>query len=83
MSGRRENQEPPPTDPEALAKALELELMQKRLEWQKARGRRGAWRALSLLFLLLVILAALAAFFLVLPHLRSHEEEAPAAERAR
>lgn len=71
------------SDPDALAKALEMELIQKRAAWQKARAQRGTWRALSLLFLLLVILGALAAFFFVLPQLRNRATETPAAESGR
>jgi hypothetical protein len=71
------------SDPDALARALELELIQKRAEWQKARTQRGTWRAVSLLFLLLVLLGALAAFFFVLPQLRSRRTETPAAESGR
>ncbi|HEY2712420.1 MAG TPA: hypothetical protein VGI60_07890 [Chthoniobacterales bacterium] len=70
--------EPPPdssTDPDALAKAVEMELISKRAAWEKARARRGHWRALSLLFLFLIILGAALAFFYFLPDLRSREEE--------
>lgn len=70
-------------EPDALAKALELELQLKRASWQQMRARRGTWRALSLLFLLLVILGALFAFFFLLPQLRQDKEATPAVERAR
>ncbi len=46
--------EPSAADPEALAKALEMELIMKRASWQKVQARRGTWRALSFLFLFLV-----------------------------
>ncbi len=49
--------------PERLAQLLELELIQKRSSWQQAKERRGNFRMLSFLFLFLVILGALAAFF--------------------
>jgi hypothetical protein len=55
------------TDPDTLARALELELMQKRAVWERARQRRGTWRALSFLFLLLVIAGALLVWFYLLP----------------
>ncbi len=51
------------TDPDALARALELELIAKRASWQKMAARRGTWRALSFLFLFLIILGALLAYF--------------------
>ncbi len=68
-----EPQPNPSTDPDALAKALELELISKRAAWERARARRGTWRALSLLFFFLIIVAALLAFFYFLPDLRSRE----------
>ncbi len=83
MPEPEEDQDLQPNDPDALAKALEMELIQKRAAWQKARAQRGTRLALSLLFLLLVILGALAAFFFVLPQLRSRETETPAAESGR
>jgi hypothetical protein len=55
--------EPSAADPDAMAKALELELIMKRASWQKIRARHGTWRALSLLFLFFVILCALVAYF--------------------
>lgn len=51
------------TDPDALAKLLEMELALKREEWKRSRSRRGALRALSILFLILVIAGAVAAYF--------------------
>jgi hypothetical protein len=50
-------------DPEQLAKLLEIELMQKRAGWQQAKQRRGALRSVSFLFLFLVIIGALLAFW--------------------
>jgi hypothetical protein len=55
---------PEETDPEKLAQLLELELMQKRAGWQQKKARRGNLRAMSFLFLFVVIAAALAGFFL-------------------
>ncbi len=51
------------TDPEKLAKLLEIELMQKRAGWQQAKARRGTYRTLSFLFLFAVIVAAFIAFY--------------------
>ena len=65
---------PPSADAEALARELEMELMLKRAGWQKMRARRGTWRALSLLFLLLVIFGALAAFLFLQPSLRQRTD---------
>jgi hypothetical protein len=54
---------PRSADPEALAKALELELMLKRAAWQRASSSRSTWRAVSFFFLFLVIIATLFGFY--------------------
>jgi hypothetical protein len=46
------------------AKLLELELMQKRAQWQQGKARRNSLRALSFFFLFVVIVAALVSFYL-------------------
>ena len=56
--------EPDEVDPAKLAKLLEIELMQKRAEWQQAKARRGNLRAISFFFLFVVVAGAIAAFFL-------------------
>lgn len=56
--------EPGETDPAQLAKLLEIELMQKRAQWQQAKARRGNLRTVSFLFLFLVIVGAIVAFYL-------------------
>ncbi len=53
------------TDPEKLAKLLEIELMQKRASWQQAKARRSSYRTMSFLFLFLVIVAAFVAFYFI------------------
>jgi hypothetical protein len=72
----------PAADPEALAKALEVELILKRASWQKAQARRGTWRALSFLFLLLVIVGALFAWFYFASTLNHRGEDTPRAGAA-
>lgn len=67
------------TDPEALAKALDLELIMKRASWQKARARRGSWRLISFLFLFLVLLGALLAYFYFATAMHNRGEGPPAA----
>lgn len=54
---------PEPVDPELLLRMLDLELMQKRAQRQQASARRGNWRALSFLFLFVVILGAMVAAY--------------------
>jgi hypothetical protein len=56
--------DPRETDPETLAKLLEIELMQKRAGWQQARARHSTYRTMSFLFLFAVIVAAFVAFYL-------------------
>jgi hypothetical protein len=83
MSGPDEAKpEPPAADPEALAKALEMELIMKRASWQKTRAQRGSWRALSFLFLLLVVLGALAAYFYFAGEVSHRRPKPPGAEAA-
>ena len=58
------NGKPEPVDPEHLLRMLDLELMQKRAQRQQESARRSNWRALSFLFLVLVIVAGfVAAYF--------------------
>ncbi len=71
------------TDPDVLARALEMELLLKRAAWQKTAECRGTWRALSIFFLLLVVLAALFAWLFVAPQLRERGVESRAAETSR
>jgi hypothetical protein len=68
-------------NPDALAKALELELIMKRASWQKIRARRGTWRALSLLFLFFVILGALVAYFYFSTQISHRGRDSSSAER--
>lgn len=75
--------EPHETDPDALARELEQELILQRAVWQKGRGRGGTWRALSILFLLLIVLGALFAWVFVAPQLRERGAETRAAEKGR
>ena len=73
--------EPPPADPEALTRGLELELITKRASWQKMRARRSMWRALSLFFLLAVLVGALLAYFYFSTEISRRGGESPSAER--
>jgi hypothetical protein len=55
---------PEPIDPEQTLRMLEIEMMQQRARRKQASARRGNLRAVSFLFLFLVILgAAVAAYF--------------------
>jgi hypothetical protein len=57
-------------DPERLDQLLELQLTQKRNEWKKATSRYRLIRTLSFIFLFLVIVGGLVAFFLIFTGLR-------------
>jgi heme A synthase len=51
------------SDPEMLARLLEIELMQKRAAWHRAGAQRNTVRMLAFLFLFVVIAGAIAAYF--------------------
>jgi hypothetical protein len=59
---------------EELSRLIELELMQKRAEWQKAGARRKNLRSVSILFLFIVVMGALLAFYFAFT--RVNEERA-------
>lgn len=68
------------SDPARLAQWLEIEMIQKRAQWQQARSRRSGLRALSFFFLFAVVLAGLVGFFVLMKsdrvgHLRSDEPQ--------
>ena len=82
MSGlKKDEPEPPPADPEALTRELELELITKRASWQKMRATRSTWRALSLLFLFVVLVGALLVYFYFSTEMSHRSGESPSAER--
>jgi len=56
------------TSAETLARALELELAQKRLHWQRDREKYRTLRVLSFGFLFIIILAGLIALFFFFSH---------------
>lgn len=63
--GKPKSQE---VDADALMRQIDLELIQKRGEWQSARSQRSNLRGLAFLFLFFVIIAGLLAyFFLIAP----------------
>ena len=54
---------PEPGDPEQLLRMLDIEMMQKRAIRKQASARRKSLRAVSLLFLVVVVLGALVAAY--------------------
>ena len=65
------------TSAEALARALELELAQKRQHWQRDREKYRTLRVLSFGFLLMIILAGLIAFFFFFSRTNEMREQGP------
>jgi hypothetical protein len=62
---------------DALMRALELELAQKRLHWQRGREKYRTLRVLSFGFLFIVILAGLIAFFFFFSRTNEMREQGP------
>jgi len=56
---------PSGTNPDELSRLLEIELIQKRAEWQRASARHKSLRSASFLFLFIVVMAALVAFYFI------------------
>jgi hypothetical protein len=53
------------SDPEQLTRMIELEMAQQRAAWTEAEGRHRKIRAMSLAFLVLIVIGGLLAFFLL------------------
>ncbi len=62
-------------DPEKISQLLELQLAQKRAEWKRAGARYRTLRSLSFLFLFLVIVGGLFAFFLIFSRVNEHASQ--------
>ena len=74
---RMQSPENTPPDPDALTKALDLELAQKRAQWERDRKRRSTWRALSVLFLFVIVAAALFVWFYLIPTMNRNHRASP------
>ncbi len=61
-----DNPNPLKPSPAEIEKLLEIELMQKRASWQRAKAQRNIWRTLSFLFLFVIIVGALVGYFVFL-----------------
>ncbi len=68
-----EDLKPIPPNPAEIERMLEIELMQKRLQWQQSKARRGTLRVMSFAFLFLVILIGVLVFLWALSSDRVHE----------
>jgi type VI protein secretion system component VasF len=60
------------TDPDKLCQFLDLKLAQERAAWKRARAQRNTIRAVSFVFLFLLIVAALVGFFLIFSRAAEH-----------
>jgi hypothetical protein len=60
--GKPESKE---NDPEHLSRLIDLELAQKRAAWKEGAARRQKIRVASFLFLFLLVIASLLAFFVL------------------
>lgn len=79
-----DNGKPKSTDPQELARLLEIELIQKRAAWKQAAARHRTIRMASFAFLFIVIMAALLIYFFVFSDLsenRNAPKPAPAADK--
>jgi hypothetical protein len=76
------NGKPEPVDPEHTLRMLEIEMIQQRARRKQASARRGSLRAISFLFLFLVILGAAAVAYFAftsgrVDELRSRDHAVP------
>jgi hypothetical protein len=68
---------PKSTDPDELARLLEIELIQKRAVWKQAAARHRAIRMVSFLFLFLIIMGALLVYFFFFSELSGNRTPKP------
>ena len=69
-----ETRQPIGNNPEELSQLLEIELIQKRAEWQRTTARHKNLKMFSLMFLFVVVLAGLLAFYFA--YMRASESRA-------
>ena len=66
MNGNQiQTSHPVANDPEELSRLLDIELMQKKAQWQQKTARNKSLKSMSLMFLFLVVMGGLAVFFFV------------------
>jgi len=69
----------PANNPDELTKLLEIELIQKRAEWQRATARNKNLKTISILFLFLIVLGGLAAFYFTFMKVSEGKQNRPPA----
>ena len=67
---------------EELSRLLDLELIQKRFEWQQTTARHKNLKTFSLLFLFMVVLAGLVAFYFAYMRASEGRNQRPTAASA-
>jgi hypothetical protein len=65
------------TNPDELSRLLEIELIQKRAEWQQASARHKNLRSVSFLFLFVVVMAALVGFYFIFMRVNENRQHRP------
>lgn len=78
MTGPVQSQ-PSPVDAEQLSRLLELELVQKRVEWKQLKQRKKSYRSLAFVFLFLLFAGCLAGYFFVFNRVNEERQNRPAA----
>jgi hypothetical protein len=66
------------SDPEQLARLLEIQLAQKRAAWKDTGARVQKIRTLSFVFLFILVIGSLAAFFFLMTQLNERRSNSPA-----
>lgn len=66
-------------DADELSKLLEIELIQKRVEWQRTTARNKNFKMVSLFFLFVVVLAGLVGFYFVFMRANEQRQQRPPA----
>ena len=64
-------------DAEQLSRLIELEMEQKRVAWKQASARHQKVRVASFLFLFLLVIGSLFAFFLLFSHANEQRANRP------
>ena len=78
MNGNETQISPPAgNDPEELSRLLEIELIQKRAAWQQKTARNKNLKALSFMFLFLVVMGGLAAFYFFFTQAKEGRQNRP------
>jgi hypothetical protein len=64
-------------DPEELSRSLEIELMQKRAVWQHKTARNKNLKSFSIMFLFVVVMGGLAAFYFLFMQTNQGRQQRP------